>query len=235
MIPKISDLVINEEGVLKQLQGLSPNKAAGPDELPLWFLRMFAVKLATILTDIFQSSINIGTLPHQWREANICGIFKKRDKSLPENYRPVSLTSVTCKILEDIIHSHVMDHLERFDILVDAQHGFRAMRSTETQLILTVDDITETVEQRSSIHMAILDFSKAFDKVPHKRRLTKLAQYGIQGNLHSWLRNFFTDRTQRVTCEGNMSSSQGIYQACLRGQFWSLFYFSSTLMICQSS
>ena len=98
-IPKILDLVISEEGVLKQLQGLSPNKAAGPDELLPWFLRMFAEKLAPILTDIFQSSINMGTLPHQWREANICGIFKKGDKSLPENYRPVSLTSVTCKIL----------------------------------------------------------------------------------------------------------------------------------------
>ena len=135
-IPKIPDLVISEEGVLKQLQGLSPNKAARPDELLPWFLRMFAEKLAPILTDIFQSSINMGTLPHQWREANICGIFKKGDKSLPENYRPVSLTSVTCKIKEHIIHSHVMDRLERFEILVDAQHGFRAKRSTETQLNL---------------------------------------------------------------------------------------------------
>lgn len=109
----IPQLVIHEVGILKQLQNLSPNKAAGPDQLPPWFLKMFASKIAPILTDLFQSSVDQGLIPHQWKEANIYAIFKKGDKSAPDSYRPISLTSVTCKILEHIIHSHIMDHFKK--------------------------------------------------------------------------------------------------------------------------
>ena len=166
---------------------------------------------------------------HMWH------LGKKGDKSLPENYRPVSHTSVTCKILEHIIHSHVMDHLERFDILVDAQHSFRAKRSTETQLILTVDDIARTLELGSSIHMAILDFSKAFDKVPHGRLLTKLAHYGIQGNFIHGLETSLLTGLRELPVKGTCHHHREYYRECLRGQFWALCYFSFTLMICRSS
>ena len=115
--------------------------------MPPWFLKMFAVKLAPILTNIFQSSIEQGSLPRQWKEANICAIFKKGKKETPDSYRPVSLTSVTCKILEHIIHSHIMGHFEANEVLVDSQHGFRAKRSTETQLIVTIDDIARALDK----------------------------------------------------------------------------------------
>ena len=83
----------------------------------------------------------------------------------------VSLTSVICKVLEHIVHSHIMDHLEQHKILVYNQHGFRSKHSTETQLILTTNDITKSLEEGETVHMAILDFAKAFDKVPQERFL----------------------------------------------------------------
>ena len=92
-IPKIPDLVINEEGVLKQLQGLSPNKAAGPDELLPWFFRMFAEKLAPILTDIFQPSINMGTCPHQWKE-----VIKRYVASSRKVISPYLRTTGQCRL-----------------------------------------------------------------------------------------------------------------------------------------
>ena len=111
------------------------------------------------------------------------------DKSKPENYRPMSLTIITCKVLKCIVHSHVMKYLEQFNILSDNQHGLHAKRSTKTQLIQTVDDLTKCIDLGETIHMAIVDFSKAFDKVPHQCVQVKLHQYGIKGNLLQWFSN----------------------------------------------
>ncbi|XP_041453148.1 uncharacterized protein LOC121406192 [Lytechinus variegatus] len=216
-IPAIPDLKIYEEGVLKQLRNLSPNKAPGPDQIPPWFLQMFADKLTPILTDLFQTSVDTGTLPRQWKEANICAVFKKGNKQSPDNYRPVSLTCVLSKVLEHIVHSHIMDHFGDYGILVDSQHGVRARRSTETQLILTVNDVAKALDRGDSIHMAILDFTKAFDKVPHERLLGKLNHYGIKGNLLNWIRGFLTGRSQRVICEGSTSSSKDVVSGVPQG------------------
>ena len=112
-IPGLRSLIISEQGVLKQLSSLNPNKACGPVQIPraLWFLKTFAADIAPILTDTIQDSMDSGTVPHRWKEANVCAIFKKGKKSDPSNYRPISLTSVTSKILEHIVHSFVMNIL----------------------------------------------------------------------------------------------------------------------------
>jgi hypothetical protein len=213
----IPELVIGEEGVRKQLLNLKPNKAPGPDGIFPWMLKMMANELTPILTKLFQQSIADGYLPSQWRQADICPIFKKGDRAKPSNYRPVSLTSVVCKILEHIVHSHIMDHLEKHNILVDNQHGFRAKHSTETQLILTVNDLAKNLENGDTVHVAILDFEKAFDKVPHERLLSKLDFYGIRGNLHKWIRHFLTERTQRVVCDGVMSETKKVVSSVPQG------------------
>ena len=75
-----------------------------------------------------------------------------------------------------------MKFLDNNNILSDSQHGFRAERSTETQLLLTINDITKHVDKNSTVSMAILDFAKAFDKVPHRRLLSKLSAYGFNNN-----------------------------------------------------
>ena len=92
-------------------------------------------------------------------------------------------------MLEHIIHSHIMKHLDRHNILNDSQHGFRKHRSTESQLISTVNEqaaALNTGEQRGSI---LLDFSKAFDKVSH-RLLHKLGFYGIRNGVLQWIKAF---------------------------------------------
>ena len=79
-----------------------------------------------------------------------------------------------------------LEILQQYGVLTDYQHGFRAKRSTETQLICTIHDIASAIQSNKTIHAAILDFSKAFDKVPHRRLLKKLDYYGIRGPLHNW-------------------------------------------------
>ena len=227
-LPDITKLVITTEGIEKQLLGLDPSKSQGPDELPPWFLRMVASELAPVLRDLFQSSVNTGEVPTQWKEANITALFKKGSRADASNYRPVSLTVVVCKILEHIVHSHVMGHLERYNILTDQQHGFRAKRSTETQLILTNHDIARELNSKREVDVAILDFSKAFDKVPHQRLFYKLSHYGITGSLLKWVESFLTGRSQRVLVDGQASDpaavTSGVPQGTVTGPLWFLLY-----------
>ena len=110
-------------------------------------------------------------------------------------------------MLEHIIHSNVMDHLTYYNILSDSQHGFRAQRSCETQLVVTIQELAKTQSEGKQIDAMLLDFSKAFDKVPHNRLLLKLDHYGIRGSTLQWIRHFLTDRTRHVLLEGTHSST----------------------------
>ena len=178
------DIKISEKGVEKALNRLSPSKATGPDKVPVRILKETANTITPILTTNYQQSINTGQIPEDWKNANIVAIFKKGDRSKPSNYRPVSFTSVASKILEHIIVSQIMDHLDNQNILNENQHGFRAKRSCESQLLMTTNDVTKWMNNNIQVDIAILDFAKAFDKVVHQRNSNTMAlmeppEYGL--------------------------------------------------------
>ena len=105
-----ADITICPEGVEKLLKNLDLNKATGPDNIGPRILQIAAEELGPALSLIFQRSLDTGDLPESWFQTNISPIYKKGDRTLAENYRPVSLTSVCCKVLEHIIHSNIMHH-----------------------------------------------------------------------------------------------------------------------------
>ena len=226
--PGISGLTVTIPGVIKQLQSLKPNKASGPDGIPPWFLKEYAAEIGPMLAAIYQASVDSGRVPSKWKHANVCSVYKNEGKSNPANYRPISLTCIASKVLEHIIHSHIMKHLEQYSILTDVQHGFRAKRSTVTQLILTIHDMAKTIQDNKSVHAAVLDFSKAFDKVPHKRLIIKLQYYGIRGPLLNWFESFLTNRSQTVVCDGKHSDpaqvTSGVPQGTVLGPLLFLLY-----------
>ena len=121
-----------------------------------------------------------------------------------------------------------MQHLDKHNILHDAQHGFRKHRSTETQLIQLIDNLAHNIDNRIQTDAILLDFQKAFDKVPHQRLLYKLAYYGISPQAHNWVQSFLTNRTQQVLLEGNMSSpinvTSGVPQGSVLGHLLFLIY-----------
>ena len=215
--PLMSPIIVTCTGVLKLLSELDIHKATGPDEVSARLLKELATELAPIFTLLFQSSLNLGVIPDDWRRADITPIYKKGDRSKPENYRPISLTSISCKLLEHIICSSVMKHLETNNLLSNSQHGFRKNRSCETQLILAIQDLAKGIDDREQQDVILLDFSKAFDTVPHARLLHKLQHYGIGGKTHRWIADFLRNRCQRVILEGSASESTAVTSGVPQG------------------
>ena len=203
--PLISPLVIQVKGVEKLLAGLNVKKASGPDNIPCKILRELSAELAPILTTIYQQSMETGQIPDDWATAFVSPIFKKGNRNLPENYRPVSLTSVPSKILEHIICSHVRDHLDKHNVLTPLQHGFRGAHSCETQLLTTLQDLLYWRDRRVQVDVAVLDFTKAFDTVPHRSLLRKLEHYGLDTQLIGWVNSFLIGRSQCVVVDGERS------------------------------
>ena len=206
-IPSMRNIIIESKGVEKLLSNLKTSKAVGPDIIPNIVLKTCASELSVGLGSIFQYSLDTGTLPMDWRDANISPVFKKGDRHQAENYRPVSLTSISCKLLEHILCSHILKHFEQYNVLTQLNHGFRSGYSTETQLLVTLQDLFKSFDQNIQVDVAILDFSKAFDTVPHDKLLHKIDSYGIQGNTLKWLSSFLKDRTMKVVVEGEQSKS----------------------------
>ena len=163
--PAMKDITVNEKGVRKLFQKSNPQKVSGPDMIPARLLRECAGDLAPILALIFNKSLQSGTVPDDWKTANVSAVFKKGQRYDPANYRPVSLTCLCCKMLEHIIVGNVMKHADTNNILTDCQHGFRARWSCETQLVTLLRDLASTLDKGTQTDMVVLDCSKAFDRV----------------------------------------------------------------------
>lgn len=203
--PPIDPLIVTEAGVMKLLKNLNPGKAAGPDEIPVRLLRELAPEITPVVTSVIRQSLSSGTLPKTWKDAWITPVFKKGARNNPANYRPVSLTCVICKLTEHVLCTHIRSHLDQHGILTSANHGFRAGHSCETQLLLTTHDLLKCRDQGHQIDVGILDFSKAFDTVPHRRLINKLRLYGLEGVTVNWIQAFLSNRRQLVVCDGTKS------------------------------
>ena len=143
-------------------------------------------------------------------------VFNKEDKPLAANYRPISLTCILCKVLENILASNIAKHLDAQEIMYGMQHGFRKKRSCETQLFMMIENLARNASAGNQTNVILLDFSNAFDKVSHSKLLWKLHQYGIRGKVRSWIQVFLGNRSQQVVIDGEESDSiqmnSGVHQ-----------------------
>ena len=165
---RLEILNITEEEISKYLKSIDANKSTGADMISPRLLKACQMELLLPLKLLFNKSIETRQVPSLWKTANVTPIFKKGCRSIPSNYRPISLTSVLVKILEKILRDKIVSFLDSHNLIKDSQHGFRNKRSCLTNLLEFFDDIYSNWDQRIPSDIIYLDFQKAFDTVPHK-------------------------------------------------------------------
>ena len=201
----LDDIDFTEELVSNAIDRLREFSAPGPDGVTNKIMIELKCEIVVPLTLLFRKSMHESRIPNEWRLSNVSPIFKKGSKAEPGNYRPVSLTSNVCKLMERVVNVFLSAHLNN-NVLNNTQHGFRKGRSCQTSLIEFMDKVTEWTDEGNNVDILYLDFSKAFDKVNHDMLMVKLKAAGIDGKLWAWLKDWLSGRKQRVTINGKFSA-----------------------------
>ena len=224
----LPNIIFEEASLRKKIMKLKVGSAPGPDSISVKFLQTFCDEISVPLSLIFNLSMGEGLVPSDWRNANVTPIFKKGNKGSAENYRPVSLTSIPCKLMESLIKDEMVLHLEKFNLIHSSQHGFMKHKSVTTNLLEFMETVTAAVDEGDSVDILYLDFQKAFDKVPRERLLTQLEAHGFTDNLLKWIRSWLTDRKQRVVLNGACSNwaevKSGVPQGSILGPLGFVIY-----------
>ncbi|KAF7646089.1 hypothetical protein LDENG_00193790 [Lucifuga dentata] len=184
------------------------SKAAGPDEIPGLVLRECADQLASVLTDIFNTSLNQAIVPSCFKTATIIPVPKKSTITCLNDYRPVALTPIMMKCFERLIKQHMVSKLPSgFD---PCQFAYRPNRSTEDAISSALHLSLQHLEERNTfVRMLFVDFSSAFNTIIPQHLVSKLAPLGFSTTLCNWILDFLSERPQFVLITLSTGSPQG--------------------------
>jgi exonuclease III len=190
--------------------------ASGPDDISPHFLHNATPALHAALHRLFNLSWRCGLVPQQWRQANVCAIHKGGDHSLPQNYRPISVTSIIARRLECLIKHRLLAHLNATQFFCSNQYGFRAGRSTSDCLFQLTQAIEATLKHRTRrMPTLFIDIAKAFDATFVEGLLFKLYCARIRGNSWRWLRSFLINRN--IRCYDATTRQHGKWESISNG------------------
>ena len=219
----LDEVEVQEQDIMKLMEGLEVNKAPGPDGVSNWILKECRDQLVRRIHCLVSLSLSKGEVPRDWKRANIVPIFKGGSKDNPLNYRPVSLISVVGKICESVVKNAWMRYLEGNNVLNNGQYGFRRGSSCSANLLSYYSRVIEVVQERNGwVDGVYLDLKKAFDKVPHRRLLWKIAHHGgVGGRLLKWMEDYLRNREMRTTIRNGTSTwlavTSGVPQGSVLG------------------
>nr|VZI31378.1 unnamed protein product [Spirometra erinaceieuropaei] len=165
--PTLETVFFTEIIFRNELLNLKESTSPGPDAIPAKLLKELAPEMSKPFALIFQTSFVTGYLSSEWTSATINPLFEGGSRASANNYRPVTLASICCKIMEKIIKMALMQFLEQHHLLSDAQHGFRSGRSCLSNLLFTLERKTKARDEGTVVHAIYIDFKQASNGVPH--------------------------------------------------------------------
>ena len=213
----MEQLSINAIDVKKLLQNLKENKSMGPDNVHPKLLKLLSSNDSFVesLTLLLNKCVKDECIPSMWKSAVVVPIHKKGSVHLPENYRPVSLTCILCKLYEHFIRKHILTYV--IDIITDKQHGFVPGKSCLSNLLETLDKANEFMAEGNCVDLLYFDFSKAFDTVSHYRLLIKLEAMGFSTNMLNIIRDFLGNRIMKVKVGDTVSQAKPVMSGVPQG------------------
>ena len=228
---RIDNVCITDDDILLLIRKLNPNKASGSDGISGQMLLICDVSVVIPLKIIFKNILDTSVYPDMWKVADVTPIFKKEDKQLVKNYRPISLLPICSKIFEKLIFNSLYSYLSSNNLITKNQSGFVPGDSCTNQLLFLVNEIHEAFENKSSLEVraVFLDISKAFDnKVWHNGLIFKLKRNGVSGKLLKFFESYLNNRKQRVVLNGFYSDyatiESGVPQGSVLGPLLFLVY-----------
>jgi hypothetical protein len=194
----------------------------------MFFLKKFKNYFVKPLRHIFNCSFLSAVVPSQFKVAKVIPLFKAGDKSLPDNYRPISLLSCFSKIFEKVVCLRLLNFLENNNILTPDQFGFRKSHSAVHPMVHMMNFVSSALNKKETAIAIFCDLRKAFDTVNHEILLKKMHRIGIHGNELEWFKNYLSNRKQFVSFNGKSSSLLeillGVPQGSILGPILFLIY-----------
>ena len=219
---------VTEDSIFKQLISINSNKAAGMDNISGKFLKEGAKFLALPLSQICNLSIKLSVFPNECKLAKLKPLYKKGSRTVPKNYRPVSLLPIISKVIEKVIHEQVQHYLDREKIIFKYQSGFRKNHSTDTCLSYLTDKILNWFDQGFLTGLIAIDLQKAFDTIDHTILLEKMVFFGFSNGVISWFQSYLADRSFFINLEDSFSTKGditcGVPQGSILGPLLFLLY-----------
>ena len=227
---------VSLEEVTNIFQNLK-NSAPGHDELNPSILRSCFPTIKEPPVHILNLSLTEGLFPAELKIANVLPLYKADDNVVFNNYRPVSLLCILSKVFEKVMYSRLSSFLEKNQILLNNQFGFRKHHSAHMALMILLDKIVKALENGDYVIGIYLDFSKAFDTVDHGTLLLKLEHNGVGGSALKWFKSYLSDRQQYVTYNGVSSQLKnincGVPQGSVLGPLFLLLYITDLSNVCK--